>query len=244
VIGLSEVELEIESLKDLKKTVEEAEKWGVKLVLIGGYAVRAYSKAYRFTKDIDLVTTKEASGNLKSLLQYLGYTHQDTEFGVSGSKRFDEGFIDLHISVGKIFDMSTGLTYPVTDEFFKNAKKLKVTSYHKASEQYACTVPVADLETLLVLKLIPTGRIRDTIDLLSLLLDRRTEINPVTLLSKISKEALLSRHLISQLTTYADSIRKGEVDKLWLNVTGSRFPSTERKEILGFIKRIVDMSKK
>ena len=105
-------------------------------------------------------------------------------------------------------------------------------------------VPVASLETLLVLKLIPTGRIRDTIDLLSLLLDKRTEINPTMLMSKIPKEAFFRKHLISQLGSYADFIRKGEVDKLWFDITGSRFPSTERREILRFIKRTVDMLKK
>ena len=169
---MSEAELEIESLKDLKKIMEEAEKWAIKLVLIGGYAVRAYTKGYRFTKDIDLVTTKETLGNLKALLQYLGYTLRDTEFGVAGSKKFNEGFIDLHINVGKIFDMSTSLTYPVTDKMFLNAKKLKITGYHKASDQHACMAPVVDFETLLVLKLIPTGRIKDTIDILSPLLDK------------------------------------------------------------------------
>ncbi|MDI6847928.1 MAG: nucleotidyl transferase AbiEii/AbiGii toxin family protein, partial [Candidatus Bathyarchaeia archaeon] len=97
-------------------------KWGIKLVLIGGYAVRAYTKGYRFTKDIDLVATRRALGNLKALLRFLGYPPRDTEFGVVGSKRFNEGFIDLHISVGKIFDMSTGFTYPVTDDLFFNAK--------------------------------------------------------------------------------------------------------------------------
>lgn len=242
--GLSEVELEIESLKDLKKVIEEAEKWGLKLVLIGGYAVRAHTKGYRFTKDIDLVTTREALGSLKSLLRYLGYTHQDTEFGVAGSKRFNEGFIDLHISVGKIFDISTGFTYTVTDEFFKNAKKLKITGYHEASEQHACIVPVVDLETLLILKLIPTGRPRDTIDLLSILLDKKAEMNPAILVSEISEEASLRKHLISQLRSYADSIRRGEVSKLWLSVTGSRLSSKERREIQRFIKMIVDMLKK
>lgn len=35
--------IELESLKDLENIEAEAEKWEVKLVLIGGYAVRAYT---------------------------------------------------------------------------------------------------------------------------------------------------------------------------------------------------------
>jgi hypothetical protein len=240
---MSEAELEIESLRDLKKVMEEAEKWRIKLVLIGGYAVRAYTKGYRFTKDIDLVVTREALGNLKALLQYLGYLTRDTEFGVAGSKKFNEGFIDLHISVGKIFDMSTGLTYPVTDNLFFNAKKLKITGYYKAWEQHACIAHVVDLETLLVLKLIPTGRIKDTVDLLSLLLDKSEEINPAVLISRIPEEASFREHLVSQLRSYADFVRRGEADKLWFNITGSRLPSTEKRKILRFIREIVNLLK-
>ena len=240
---MSEAELEIESLKDLKKVMEEAEKWAIKLVLIGGYAVRAYTKGYRFTKDIDLVTTKETLGNLKALLQYLGYTLRDTEFGVAGSKKYNEGFIDLHISIGKIFDMSTSLAYPATDKLFLNAKKLKITGYHKASEQHACTAPVIDLETLLVLKLIPTGRIKDTIDMLSLLLDKGEKINPTVWMNRIPQEASFREHLVTQLRNYADFVRKGETDKLWFNITGSRLPSTEKRKILKFIRETVNMLK-
>jgi len=240
---VTEAELEIESLKDSKKVIEEAEKWRIKLVLIGGYAVRAYTRGYRFTKDIDLVTTREALGNLKALLRYLDYPPRDTEFGVAGSKSFNEGFIDLHISVGKIFDMSTGLTYPVTDNLFFNAKRLKITGYHKASEPHACTVPVIDLETLLVLKLIPTGRVKDTIDVLSLLLDRGEEINPAVLISRIPEEAKFRRHLVSQLRSYAEFVRRGEADKLWFNTTGLRLSSTEKRKILNFIRKIVTLLK-
>ena len=240
---MSEAELEIESLKDLKKIMEEAEKWAIKLVLIGGYAVRAYTKGYRFTKDIDLVTTKETLGNLKALLQYLGYTLRDTEFGVAGSKKFNQGFIDLHISVGKIFDMSTSLAYPVTDNLFLNAKKLRITGYHKASEQHACMAPVVDLETLLVLKLIPTGRIKDTIDMLSLLLDKGEKINPTAWMNRIPEGASFREHLVTQLRNYADFVRKGETDKLWFNITGSRLPSTEKRKILKFIRETVNMLK-
>ena len=240
---MSEAELEIESLRDLKKVMEEAEKWRIKLVLIGGYAVRAYTKGYRFTKDIDLVAIREALGNLKALLQYLGYLTRDTEFGVAGSRKFNEGFIDLHISVGKIFDMSTGLTYPVTDNLFFYAKKLKITGYHKVSDQHACIAPVVDLEALLVLKLIPTGRIKDTIDVLSLLLDKGEEIDPAVLISRIPEEVSFRQHLVSQLRSYADFVRRGDADKLWFNITGSRLPSTEKRKILRFIREIVNLLK-
>jgi len=237
---LSDVELEVKSLQDLQTIINKAKTWKIKLAVIGGYAVQAYTKAYRLTKDIDLVTTREGLGKVKSLLRDLGYTFHDTEFGIAGSKRFDEGFIDIHISVGKIFDMSTGFTYPASEELFSNAKELKIAGYYEASKQLACSARVIDMETLLLLKLIPVGREKDTVDILALLLDKREEINLVNLVNKIKELITLRRHIISQLRRYAEFVRKGEAEKLWFNITGSRIPATERREILKFIQKMVN----
>jgi len=131
---MSDIELERKSLQDLNRIIQEAKKWGISLAVIGGYAVRAYTRAYRFTKDIDLVTTKEALGRLKALLQYLGYQYRETEFGIAGSKRFNQGFIDIHISIGNILDISTGLSIPVTDKLFNEAHELVVGSYYEEAK--------------------------------------------------------------------------------------------------------------
>lgn len=177
---------------------------------------------------------------LKSLLRDLGYTFRDTEFGIAGNKPFNEGFIDIHISVGKIFDTSTGFTYPVSQKLFSDAKRLKIAGYYEASKQLACSAPIIDIETLLLLKLIPVGREKDSVDILALLLDKREEINLANLVNKIKELIALRRHIISQLRRYAEFVRKGEAEKLWFNVTGSRIPATERREILKFIRKMAD----
>jgi len=66
---MSEKEVERRSLQDLDAILQTARKLGVKLVLIGGYAVSAYTRSYRYTKDIDLVADKPAVGRLKGLLR-------------------------------------------------------------------------------------------------------------------------------------------------------------------------------
>lgn len=237
---MSDVELEVKNLRDLQTIVTEAKKWKIKLAVIGGYAVQAYTRAYRFTKDIDLVTTREGSWKFKSLLRDLGYTFRDTEFGIAGSKPFNEGFIDIHVSVGKIFDMSTGFTYPVSEKLFIDAKELKIAGYYEASKQLACSAPVIDLENLLLLKLIPIRREKDAVDVLALLLDKKEEINVVNLVNKIKENIALRKHIISQLRGYADFVRKGEAEKLWFNITGSRITAAERREILKFIRKMAD----
>ncbi len=104
---MSEEEVERRSLEDLEAVLQEAHKQSIKLVIIGGYAVAAYTRGYRYTKDIDLLPTQPTLGKLKGLLKSLGYAIRDTEFGIAGKKKLNGGFIDLHISVGKIYDLST-----------------------------------------------------------------------------------------------------------------------------------------
>jgi len=130
---MNEEQLESRSLLDLATIIRESKKLGIRLVLIGGYAVGAYTRGYRYTKDIDLVADKPAIGKLKGLLSSLGYSTRDTEFGLAGSKRLNQEFIDLHISVGKIHDVSTNKDYPVNSTLFKEAKRLNESFVSRAS---------------------------------------------------------------------------------------------------------------
>lgn len=69
---MGEAEVERESLRDLGRLMEEAERWGVRLLVIGGYAVRAYTRAYRYTKDIDLATTRGGVGKAEGAAAEFG----------------------------------------------------------------------------------------------------------------------------------------------------------------------------
>jgi len=238
---MSDVELESKSLQDLRKIIEEAKDWGIRLVVIGGYAVRAYTKGYRFTKDIDLVTTKQALGKLKGLLQYLGYEYRETEFGIAGSKKFNEGFIDLHISIERILDISTGIAIPVTKDLFKEAAELEVKGYYPESKDLALKTKVVSLELLLLLKLIPVGREeKDYIDIFALLINKGNDID----LNKISEKCEqynLRDHLLSQLRKYADFISKWEMRKTWFSITGLRVTQVEEREALKFIRKLMEV---
>lgn len=238
---MSEEEVERKSLEDLKTVLEEARKRGVKLVIIGGYAVAAYTRGYRYTKDIDLVADKPTLGKLKGLLKSLDYSIRDTEFGIAGAKKLNGGFIDLHMSVGKIYDMSTGKEYPVDSSFFKNAKRLTVRGYN--SKNTAVKASVAELETLIVLKTMPIRRGKDAVDLLSLLRDKRHELNLPTLAQR-AKSAGLTAHLLERIRDYAKRLRDGELDKLWFEMTGTRLPFTEKREIGRFFSELADLFRK
>lgn len=237
---MSDIELECKSLQDLREIMEEARNWGLRLVVIGGYAVRAYTKGYRFTKDIDMVTTKEALGKLKGLFQYLGYECRDTEFGVAGSKKFNEGFIDLHISIESILDVSTGIAIPVTEDLFKEAIELKIEGYYPESKDFALKTEVISLELLMLLKLIPVGRGKDLIDVFALLIDKGNVVD-INKISEKCKQYELRNHLFSQLRGYADLIRKGEMRKMWFSITGLRLTQVEEREALKFIRKLIEV---
>jgi hypothetical protein len=237
---MSEEEVERRSLEDLEAMLQEARKQGIKLVIIGGYAVAAYTHGYRYTKDIDLVADKPTVGKLKGLLKSLDYSVRDTEFGIAGSKRLNGDFIDLHISVGRIFDISTGKEYPVDSSLFKNAKLLNVRGYvSKATSKAA----VVDLDTLIVLKTMPVGRNKDAVDLLSLLRDQRKEID-LNVLMQRAEDAKLTEHLLGRIRDYAKRLRDDELGKVWFDVTATRLPHTEKREIAKFFAKLAELLRK
>ena len=235
---MSEAEVEKRSLQDLDTILQAARKLGIKLVLIGGYAVAAYTHGYRYTKDIDLVADKPALGRLKGLLKSLSYSIRDTEFGLAGSKHLKKGFIDLHISVGRIYDVSTGKEYPVDSSLFKNAKHLTVRGH--ISKASSLKASVVDLETLIVLKTMTVGRDKDAIDLLLLFRDRRDDID-ITLVAERAKASDLVEHLLDRIRDYARRLREGELDKVWFNVTATRLPHTEKREIGSLLSKLAEL---
>jgi hypothetical protein len=231
-------DVERESLKDLKIIVKNAKGWRVETVVIGGYAVRAFTNAYRHTKDIDMAVAKEERGKFTALLKGLGYELRDTEFGLAASKKFDSDFIDVHISVGKIYDISTGNSYPITKQLFDEKNDLLVRSRYDENRKFDTTAPIVDLNTLIILKLIPKGRHeKDAIDIISLILDQRERID-ISKIVKQCKETVLTDHIRSQIQEFAKKVNDGEMDKVWSGVTGARLAGVQRRNIQKFLREL------
>ncbi|MEA2089340.1 MAG: DUF6036 family nucleotidyltransferase [Thermoproteota archaeon] len=232
----SNIELERISLQDLKKLVEEAKEWDLKLVLIGGYAVRAYTKPRRFTKDLDFVTIREGLGQMKGFLHYMNYEYKSGEFWLSGSKKLNETWIDLHMSIDKVHDITTGYDYPVTPDFFQNLQKRKITTYFEENSHMSLQAQISPIEDLLIMKLIPL-RDKDLIDVIALILDSYDQINPSRFYQSIHKANLRS-HINSRLTTLFLQIkRKERINQTWRNITGTEY-RISHSEIASLKKRI------
>jgi hypothetical protein len=236
--GPKPVDVERESLKDLKIIVERAHEWGVETVVIGGYGVRAFTNAYRHTKDIDMAVAKEERGKFTALLKDLNYDLRDTEFGLAASKKFDSDFIDVHISVGEIYDISTGNSYPITKQLFDEKKDLLVRSRYEENQKFDTTAPIIDLNTLIILKLIPKGRPeKDAIDIISLILDQQQRID-ISKIVKRCNETKLTDHIRSQIQEFAKEVNDGEMDKVWSGVTGARMTGVQRRSIQKFLREL------
>ena len=231
-------DVERESLKDLKILIEGAKEWKVETVVIGGYGIRAFTNAYRHTKDIDMAVSKEEKGNFTALLKSLDYKLRSTEFGLAASKKFDSDFIDVHISVGKIYDMSTGLSYPITKELFDEKQNKLVRSRYDANKKFETKSPIVNLNTLLILKLIPKGRPeKDSIDIVSLILDQSDEIDFEAIARKCNG-AKLTDHIRSQIQGLAAKVNSGEMDRVWSSVTGVRLTGVQRRSIQKFLREL------
>ncbi len=92
-------------------------------------------KGIDIRKDIDLLANKQSLGKFRGLLNDLGYSIRKTEFGIAGAKHLGTGdtFVDLHISVEKVHDISTNNDFPIDPSLFKKAKNQDVKGFYSKS---------------------------------------------------------------------------------------------------------------
>lgn len=224
-------DVERESLKDLEVLVKKSNEWKIDMVVIGGYAVRAFTNAYRHTKDIDMAISKEEQGNFTALLKSLGYELRKTDFGLAATRKFDSDFIDVHISVGKIYDISSGLSYPITEQLFEESKVMLVGTRYKNNNQFETDAPIIDLNRLMILKLMPKGRPeKDAIDIISLIMDQSQVIDIQTIVKRC-QEACLIDHILSQIQEFAKKLNANEMSKIWSSVTGTKMTGLQTRSI-------------
>jgi hypothetical protein len=144
----------------------------------------------------------------------------------------------VHISVGEIYDISTGNSYPITKQLFDEKKDLLVRSRYEENQKFDTTAPIIDLNTLIILKLIPKGRPeKDAIDIISLILDQQQRID-ISKIVKRCNETKLTDHIRSQIQEFAKEVNDGEMDKVWSGVTGARMTGVQRRSIQKFLREL------
>lgn len=215
--------IEVVSLKDLERIDKEAKNSQINLILIGGYAVRAYTdpRSWRFTKDIDFITTRRDLTALRGVFELLGYGFERTEFGVKGSKKINLDSIELHVSVDKVIDWSTNLEYKLPEDIFIKADKMNIKVSFEENKDLKVSAKVAPIEDVLMMKLM-TERTKDHFDAIAIILDSFEKLNAKRFWAN-SKQSNLNQHIRKKLNSFLADIKKGFIKKLWKEFTGREF---------------------
>ena len=143
------------NLENLGDITKRASEYGIDLILIGGNAVRAYTSqvSWRFTKDLDFITVSRDLGSLYGMFDELGYTVEETEFGLRGSKIISDGYsIELHISLDRVSDWSTGEVYELPWDIFGLAKPVPVIASLDGNEGLVINARIAPVEDIVIMK--------------------------------------------------------------------------------------------
>jgi predicted nucleotidyltransferase component of viral defense system len=211
------------SLKDLKRIYEEAKKFGLNLILIGGYAVRAFTneRSWRVTKDIDFIATRKDLPALRGVFNLLKYSFEKTEYGVKSSKKVNKESIELHISVDKVIDWSTGLEYLLPKDIFKRAVEAHIKPYFEENKEIEVSVKVASMEDVLIMKLM-TDRTRDQFDAVTIIMNSFEKLNMKRFWEN-SEQSHLDQHIRKRLNSLLVDVKKGIIKRLWEEFTGRNF---------------------
>lgn len=234
--------LEQESFKDLVNIEKEIKEWSIQMVLIGGYAVRAFTNrdSWRVTKDMDFVIAKKDKGVLSSFLKFKNYNCEFTDFGLRGTKKINKNSIDLHIAVDKIYDVSSGKIYYIPDDFLRKSIKRKLSALFEENKKFELEASVAPLEDCIAMKLM-TKRPRDHFDALVMVQDNFGLINQ-NRLKNICEHSDLTEHIIKRLEEKIGDIKRREFERVWEEFTGKTLTMKEqtelRKKLLQILKRL------
>lgn len=137
-----------------------------KIVLIGGYALRAFTSLSRYTRDCDFVLKKSDGWNLDRIQRLLPKDLSTEAFEKRGSYGFLRCIkllkvgakISIDFMEGEVRGRTDEQVFFVTEKFLQRTKKMKITVTEKTIEMY-----VPDYTDYLILKLmsIKPSDIRD-----------------------------------------------------------------------------------
>lgn len=155
-------------IKQLSKQTEGFEN--PKMVLIGGYALRAFVSFSRYTRDCDFVLKKTNGWHIDEIKKMLSKDMNTQAF----EKRDSYGFlrcikllktgakISIDFMEGEVRGRTDAQVFSITESFMQKAKKVKITIADKSIEMY-----VPNFANYLILKLM-SARPSDTRDIATL----------------------------------------------------------------------------
>ncbi len=215
------VDIDRELKDELQQLLELCREFDVHPRLIGGLAVRGFARRKRFTHDIDLVISRYDKPNLIAILKRMGFEYEDlTQFeGVKATKHIGNKAVEVHISVERMWDMTSKQTYTLSSD----------SSEVAIDDAGSLLAPAVSAEDLLILKLMPL-RDRDMSDVIALLLDvpaidaRKFWAN--------CKRTNNIRHIAVQLGKLESALKSGDFREAWMDFYGERLSARDVLAVL------------
>jgi hypothetical protein len=187
---------------------------------------------------MDFITTSKDLGALSSIFDLLGYGLERTEFGLKGSKKVNKNSIELHVSVDKVIDWSTGLEYELPEDIFARADSVNVKASLEENIGIEVCVKVAPVEDVVIMKLM-TERPRDHFDAIAVILDSFNDLDMLRFKENCIKNDLC-RHINKRLESVLADLRRGLVKELWREFTGRGFLRQQHVELRAKINKLIE----
>jgi len=222
------VDIDPELKETLEQLLELCQQYGVRPRLIGGLAVRGFAQRKRFTHDIDLAISRHDKPMFVSILKQMGFEYQDlSRFeGIKAAKRIGNTAVEIHISVERLWDMTSNQTYTLSSD----------SADVSIDDEGTIVAPTVSAEDLLILKLMPL-RDRDLSDIIALLLD----------LPAIDAKAFWencertdnTRHIATQLTKLENALKSGSFREAWKDFYGTPLSPRDVLIVLDKVRTLV-----
>jgi hypothetical protein len=211
----------------LQELLDACREFQIRPQLIGGLAVRGYTSRKRYTHDIDLVIGKRDKANLVTILKRMGFDYRnETAFGgVKATKRVGDVTVEIHISVGRLWDMRSGQEYVLSSRVHEVP----------VDDRGSLMAPAASIEDLLILKLLPL-RDRDIADAIVLILDN-PELDATAFWQNCDRTGN-TVHVRQRLNELEQELKSGAFRDTWQSDYGEPLSIPEVRIVLERVQRL------
>lgn len=221
------VDISHELKQELEQLLELCREFGVHPRLIGGLAVRGFAHRKRFTHDIDLAIDRHDMPNLIAILKRMGFEYEDlTQFeGVKATKRIGNKSVEIHISVERLWDMTSNQTYTLSP----------ASTHVPIDDAGSLLAPAVSIEDLLILKLMPL-RDRDLSDVIALLLDVPA-IDARKFWANCERTGN-THHIAARLARLESALKSGDFREAWMDYYGEQLSARDVLVVLGKVRSL------
>lgn len=237
---------ERQAMYDINEMMVWARKNNVRLLTIGGYAARAYTGPTRYTHDVDMVVHQEDVQRIGLMLKEMDYRRKKMDLGKGNfayrgektcrnqadSVRFH---LEVHISVGSIYDASSTHSYTPLHSF-ESPREMDILGFYEENRSFVMKAMTMTPEELLIVKLmIAKIRPKDLVDITGLvrygMIESPQNFDPGAFV-EFAMDAGLAPHMTTMIRVKLhDCLIDGRIEKAMQEHMDRKLLETEREAL-------------